>query len=163
MWAPHSRWAVDVAPVRSAPLGVQSQMLRAAAATIELLENRTLRGRTHARLFPPAPPAPVHDNRPPSAAPRDPYMRPWDLVRATTEEAVRAAREDPTVAQALYDTPAMGCRTSETIARLLAELGIPTATLSHKHVETTRPHDIECETAYVTELGLEAPGFDGVT
>jgi hypothetical protein len=51
------------------------------------------------------------------------------------EEALRLAGEDPDEAQALYNVFAAGCRTAQSIERLLAtfdELGIATAAMSHK-------------------------------
>jgi len=125
-WRPFEVW----------PWPVQTQLLQAAAASIELLEGKTITGRgTHANLFAPAPYRPVDDGRPLRAAPVEEYTQRWDRLRSALKEAVRAAREDPADAQALYDLLVLGCRTAQATERMLSnldELGIPTDHLSHK-------------------------------
>jgi hypothetical protein len=155
-WRPHADdlrrvWASCGHPVRAGqptwrpfevwPWPVQTQLLQAAAESIQLLENRTITGHgTHASLFAPAPHPPVDDGRSQAAREVDEYTQRWDRFRTVLEEAVQAARGDPAKAQAFYDLLVIGCRSPQAIAKLLAnldELGIRTDHLSHK--EASRP------------------------
>jgi len=80
----------------------------------------------------------------------------WDRVRASLEEVVRAAREDPAEAQALHDFLMYGCRTPQsTVLANLAELGIPTAHLSPSRVLLP---DAAAGGADVRLAGLQRPG-----
>lgn len=124
-----------MAALRDVPWPIQAQLLEAAAHATRLLEDGAVHGRgTHARLFRPVHGA-VDDGHPPTAPAEPDYTRRWDQAKATLDEALRLAREDPAEAQALYNVFAAGCRTPQSIERLLGafeELGIRTAALSHK-------------------------------
>ncbi len=122
-------------PFEAYPWPVQTQLLAAAAHAIALLEDGTVTGRgTHAELFYPVHP-PAWDGCPPSQAPNDAYTVAWDRVRTSVDEVIRAARENPSEAQALHDLLVYGCGASiEAVLANLTELGIPTAHLSPKPV-----------------------------
>src|SRR5439155_26658972 len=80
--------------------------------------------------------APVDDGHAPTASATRAYAWRWDQARASLQDAIRLAREDPAEAQALYNLFATRCRDPQSIDRLLGtfdELGILTAALSHKH------------------------------
>ncbi len=124
--AGQARWR----PFEQYPWAVQSQMFEAAAAAIQLLENATVIGRgAHAAGFVSGP---VVENCQPSVSERTDW---WAMAWAALKEVVAIARAQPAEAQALYDFLSFGCREPGSIDQLLAafaELGIPTAHLSHK-------------------------------
>jgi hypothetical protein len=117
-------------PYEAFPWPIQAQLLEAVAHAIRLLEDGAVGGRgTHARLFFPVH-EPVDDGHAPTAPANPAYARRWDQARASLQDAIRLAREDPTEAQALYNFFAARCRDPQSIERLLGtfgELGIPTA------------------------------------
>jgi len=119
-------------PYEAFPWPVQAQLLEAAAHAMRLLEDGTVRGRgIQAELFAPPVQEPVNDGR---AQHRDASAEQWTLLQAAIEDAVEAARDDPADAQRLYNLFIYGCRTQQSVERLrstFAELGIPTADLSH--------------------------------
>ena len=131
-------------PCETFPWPIQAQLLEASAHA-HLLEDGTVRGRgAHAGLFRPVH-EPVNDGHPPAAPAKPAYTRKWDRAKAAFDQALRLAREDPAEAQALYNVFAAGCRTPQSIERLLAtfdELGIPTPELSHKQ-DFRRSRDVE--------------------
>ncbi|MGO9976366.1 MAG: hypothetical protein ACLP01_26870 [Solirubrobacteraceae bacterium] len=102
----------------------------------------------------------------PTAAAKPAYARRWDRARASLQDAIRLAREDPAEAQARYNLFAAGCRDPLSIDRLLDtfdELGILTAALSHKHHLCTHCRDVEYMTAYVTAWRFQQDCLSGVT
>jgi hypothetical protein len=122
-------------PYEAFPWPIQAQLLEAVAHAIRLLEDGAVRGHgTHAKLFFPVH-EPVDDGHAPTAPAKPAYTQRWDQARASLDDAIGLAREDPAEAQALYNLFATRCRDPQSIERLLAtfdELGIPTAALSHK-------------------------------
>jgi len=123
--AGQARWR----PFEHYPWVVQSHMLEAVAEAIHLLENGTVHGGgADAGCFV----IPAGDDVEPSE--REGRTDWWVMAWAALEEVVATARAQPGEAQALYDFLSFGCREPGSIDQLLAafaELGIPTAHLSH--------------------------------
>lgn len=113
---------------------VQTQLLEAAASTIHLLETGRITGRgANADLFLLEPDVEIGDGRTAADHSESKTADRKPLGQAM-EEAIQAAREDPIEAQALYNFVLIGCRDTESVARLRADfaaLGIPLAPQSH--------------------------------
>lgn len=133
-------------PFEAVPWPIQTQLLEAAATTMQLLETQAVTGRGHhAALFLPVPQVEVDAGR---LLPKD-EPSPWDLARAAWEQLqaayarrVEAARHDPAVAQRLYDLEVLWCRTPDSLERLrdnFTARGIPATTLSLKTVPAPFP------------------------
>lgn len=130
---------------------VQSQLLEAAAAAMDLLERGTIpdKGESSAlfsleptrsvfagspppKPVPPTKPVPVHV---PVSVPGSTYTDHWAKIRESMEEIMEIARGEPSEAQILYNFMLYGCRTPNAAERVLAnleELGIAIDQLVHK-------------------------------
>lgn len=119
-------------PFEAVPWPIQTQLLEAAATTMQLLETQAVTGRGHhAALFLPASHSEINAVR---AA--------WEQVQDAYARWVVAARHDPAAAQRLSDLEVLWCRTPDSLERLRASFaarGIPTTTLSLKTVPTPFP------------------------
>lgn len=144
-------WAVSGHPVRTGQGSwkpfealrwpIQSPLLEAAAAALELLGSGTIRGRGHdAALFSPEPACSVYEGSPPSkpaplpvlGVPRKDH---WAKIWESMGEIIEIARDDPSQAQVLYNFMLYGCRTTDAAERVLAnlwELGIAIDQLEQK-------------------------------
>jgi len=133
-------------PFETVPWPIQTQLLEAAATTMQLLETQAVVGRGHhAPLFLPTPQVEVDAGRLSPKEEPSPWelaRAAWELVQAAWERRVEAARHDPVTAQRLYDLEVLWCRTPDSLERLRANFtarGIPTTTLSLKTVPAPFP------------------------
>lgn len=126
----------------------QQQLLEAAAAAMEMIEDGTLTAiGTSAHLLLPEPKARISDGTPPrsltgaAGVQKQPTMDElWNQVTATRDACIAAARTDPVVARHLFDFARYGCRSEESARGLrdtFAELQIPLGFLSQ--TEGDRP------------------------
>ncbi len=120
---------------------VQSQLLEAAAAAMDLLGTGTAPGKgADAALFSPEPARSVYAGSPPPkpvpvSVPGVTRIDHWAKIRESMEEIIKIAREDPSQAQVLYNFMLYGCRTTDAAERVLAnleELGIAIDQLEHR-------------------------------
>lgn len=119
----------------------QQQLLEAAAAAMEMIEDGSLTALgTSAHLLRPEPNAPISDGAPPGSltgtagAQKQPTLDElWNQVTATLDLCIAAAKKDPVVAKHLFDFARYGCRNEESVRGLrdtFAELQIPLDFLS---------------------------------
>ncbi|MDQ0095160.1 TniQ family protein [Paeniglutamicibacter psychrophenolicus] len=124
---------------------IQSQLLEAAAAAMDLLGRGAALGKgEEAALFSPEPERAVYAGSPPCKPNPPPkpvsvqvstYEDHWAKIRESMEEIMEIARGDPSEAQVLYNFMLYGCRTPEAAERVLAdfeELGIAIDQMEHK-------------------------------
>lgn len=126
---------------------VQSQLLEAAAAAMDLLGRGAIPYRGEdAALFSPEPARSVYAGSPPRkpvppsmlipvSAPGSTYMDHWAKIWESMEEIMEIARGDPSEAQVLYNFMLYGCRTPDAAERVLAnleELGVAIDQLEHR-------------------------------
>ncbi|WP_261619405.1 TniQ family protein [Pseudarthrobacter equi] len=119
----------------------QQQLLEAAAAAMEMIEDGSLTARgTSAHLLRPEPDTPISDGTPPGSltGAAGVQKRPtldelWNQATATLDACIAAAKKDPVVAKHLFDFARYGCRSEESVRGLrdaFAELQIPLDFLS---------------------------------
>lgn len=118
---------------------MQAQLLEVTAVTIDLLHIAALTGRgADASLFTFVPRHPGQRRVGAGSLPAAPRSTSGELCRkaqTALEETIRAARDDPAIAQGVYNLCLVGCRTPEAAERGLDDfghLGIPIDQLSHK-------------------------------
>jgi TniQ len=135
-------------PFETLHRAAQQQLLEAAAAAMELIETGSLTALgTNANLLRPEPNPPISDGtrsgRPTATAEARKKPTLAELWKQTTDAldvCIAAAREDPVVAQQLFDFARYGCRSEESVRGLretFAELQIPLDFLSH--IDDQRP------------------------
>jgi hypothetical protein len=118
----------------------QQQLLEAAAAAMEMIEDGTLTALgTSGYLLRPEPKASISSGTPPGsptagAAAQQPTLDElWNTVTTTLDACIAAAKTDPVVAKHLFDFGRYGCRSEESVGGLtdaFAELQIPLDFLS---------------------------------
>lgn len=118
----------------------QQQLLEAAAAAMEMIEDGSLTARgTSAHLLRPEPNPLISDGTRPgpltaAAAQKKPTLDElWKKVTDSLDASIAAAKKDPVVAQQLFDFARYGCRSDESARGLrdtFAELDIPLDFLS---------------------------------
>nr|WP_225667986.1 TniQ family protein [Arthrobacter sp. 147(2020)] len=119
----------------------QQQLLEAAAAAMEMIEDGSLTALgTSGHLLRPEPKAPISDGTPPGSltgaagAQKQPTLDElWNQVTTTLDTCIAAAKTDPVVAKHLFDFARCGCRSEESLRGLrdtFAELQIPLDFLS---------------------------------
>lgn len=119
----------------------QQQLLEAAAAAMEMIEDGSLTALgTSGHLLRPEPKAWISDGTPPGSltgdagAQKQPSLDElWNQVTATRDACIAAAKSDPVVARHLFDFARYGCRSEESVRGLrdtFAELQIPLDFLS---------------------------------
>nr|WP_281359026.1 TniQ family protein [Pseudarthrobacter oxydans] len=120
---------------------VQQQLLEAAAAAMELIEDGSLTARgTSGHLLRPEPDTAISDGTPPGSLigadgvqKRPTLDELWNQATATLDSCIEAAKTDPVVAKHLFDFARYGCRSEESLRGLrdtFAELQIPLNFLS---------------------------------
>lgn len=123
-WRPYEKLSLDN----------QHHTLQAAATAIQLLENQTLTGQgNQAPLFLTQPDETIDPGRPRRAT--DPVHAQKKGMMQLLDEAVEAARHDPTAAQQLFALTTLGYREDEDrrqhIRETFDKLGVPREFLSH--------------------------------